>query len=140
MKHAMGSTGNPPVKQYGGRMRTTEDEAFLAGLLVGEGSFGGDGRQPQVTLRMHTRHGSLFTWIVERFPGGKLYGPYHHGGRSYYQWMARGPFLREELVPILDRFLDPARDTWSAERYAGMKATYGLGNSGLEPGTPFGRG
>src|SRR5262245_24853141 len=26
---------------------------FLLGLLVGEGHFGGDGRQPQVTLRMH---------------------------------------------------------------------------------------
>ena len=28
-----------------------------------------------------------------RFPRTKLYGPYHHGGRSYYQWMARGRAL-----------------------------------------------
>ena len=27
---------------------------------------------------------------MDRFPDPRLYGPYHHGGRSYYQWMARG--------------------------------------------------
>src|SRR5688572_30523105 len=59
----------------------------LVGILVGEGHFGGDGRQPQVTLRMHVRHEALFLWLGAHFPGGRLYGPYHHGGRSYYQWM-----------------------------------------------------
>jgi hypothetical protein len=77
------------------------DEGFLLGLLVGEGHFGGDGRQPQVTLRMHVRHERLFRWMEERFPGGRLYGPYHHGGRDYYQWMARGEYLRETLLPLL---------------------------------------
>ena len=66
------------------------DRGVVVGLLVGEGSFGGDGKQPQVTLRMHTRHEALFHWLMERFPDTRLYGPYHHGGRSYYQWMARG--------------------------------------------------
>ena len=66
---------------------------MLIGLLIGEGSFGGDGQQPQVTLRMHVRHEALFRWLVGRFPRTKLYGPYHHGGRSYYQWMARGRAL-----------------------------------------------
>src|SRR5678815_4274941 len=58
---------------------------FLLGILVGEGHFGGDGKQPQVTLRMHARHASLFRWILTNFPGGKLYGPYHHSGRHYFQ-------------------------------------------------------
>jgi hypothetical protein len=101
-----------------------EDEALLVGLLVGEGSFGGDGRAPQVTLRMHIRHEALFEWLVETFPGSKLYGPYHHGGRSYYQWMARGEYLRETLVPILDRLLSPRLDQWSYQRYVKMKTTY----------------
>lgn len=102
------------------------DAAFLAGLLVGEGHFGGDGRQPQVTLRMHVRHDALFRWIVRTFPGGKLYGPYHHGGREYYQWMARGAYLREVLVPLLDPWIVPERDAWSAARYLRMKQTYGI--------------
>jgi hypothetical protein len=77
------------------------ERGLLFGLLVGEGHFGGDGRQPHVTLRMHVRHERLFRWIEARFPGGRLYGPYHHGGRDYFQWMARGAYLRESLLPLL---------------------------------------
>ena len=40
---------------------------------------------------MHVRHESLLRWLVARFPRTRLYGPYHHGERSYFQWMARGP-------------------------------------------------
>ncbi len=79
------------------------EEGFLIGVLVGEGHFGGDGKQPQITLRMHTRHEKLFRWLEEKFPSSKVYGPYSHGGRSYFQWMARGPLLREEILPILRR-------------------------------------
>lgn len=102
------------------------ERGFLLGVLIGEGHFGGDGRQPQVTLRMHTDHERLFRWIQEAFPGGKLYGPYHHSGRSYYQWMARGAFLREELVPMLDRCFSPGLDEKQHGRYREMKETYGL--------------
>ena len=76
------------------------DKGFLVGVLVGEGHFGGDGRFPQITLRMHVRHEQLFRWIVATF-GGRLYGPYHHSGRSYFQWMARGAELREQILPLL---------------------------------------
>jgi len=76
---------------------------FLVGLLVGEGHFGGDGRQAQVTLRMHVRHEATFRWIERAFPGGRLYGPYHHGGRSYFQWMARGAFLGDQIAPLIHR-------------------------------------
>lgn len=100
---------------------------ILVGLLIGEGHFGGDGRQPHITLRMHTDHETLFRWLERTFPGGKLYGPYHHGGRSYFQWMARGAFLREELVPLLDQHLHPALDAKAHHRYQEMKRRYGLG-------------
>jgi hypothetical protein len=106
------------------------------GLLIGEGHFGGDGRQPQFTLRMHVRHAPLFHWIEETFPGGKLYGPYRHDGREYLQWMARGAFLREVLVPLLDERLSAELDTKSAERYAQMKARY-PGRLGLRATAPL---
>ena len=111
-----------------GETTTSRDhiEGILIGLLVGEGHFGGDGKQPHVTLRMHTRHARLFSWLAESFPGGRLYGPYHHGGRSYYQWMARGPFLRETLLPILERRLHPQLDEDAHARYEAMRARYGI--------------
>lgn len=96
----------------------------FVGLLIGEGHFGGDGRQPQITLRMHTDHERLFRWLEATFPGGKLYGPYTHGGRSYFQWMARGGYLREELVPLLDRYLTPDLDEKAYGRYRAMKERY----------------
>ncbi len=114
-------TGNLTVKQ------PTEFEiGFLLGLLIGEGHFGGDGRQPQITLRMHTDHERMFRWLERTFPGGRLYGPYHHGGRSYFQWMARGKFLRHELVPLLERRLLPELDEKAFRRFRLMKERYRL--------------
>lgn len=98
----------------------------LVGVLIGEGHFGGDGRQPQVTLRMHTRSEALFRWLHARVPGSRLYGPYDHGGRHYFQWMVRGPALRELLVPLLDRHLTDDLDGHAYERYTKMKADYRL--------------
>jgi hypothetical protein len=105
-------------------MPTEFDFGFLVGLLVGEGYFGGDGRQPQVALRMHVRHEAIFQWLERTFPGGRLYGPYNHDGRHYFQWMARGPYLRDELVPVLDRLLSPSLDRHSFGRYQRMKSRY----------------
>jgi len=110
--------------------RLSDFEAgVVVGLLVGEGHFGGDGRQPQVSLRMHTDHEALFRWLVERFPESRLYGPYHHGGRSYFQWMARGVFLRDTLVPLLDARLRPEFDDKTWQRYLAMKERYRLGTA-----------
>ena len=103
---------------------TPFDRGFAVGLLVGEGSFGGDGKQPQVTLRMHTRHEAIFRWLVSRFPATRLYGPYHHGGRSYYQWMARGRALVQDLLPLLDAELVPELDAHAHERYQAMCERY----------------
>jgi hypothetical protein len=49
-------------------MATRFEIGYLVGLLVGEGHFGGDGRAPQVTLRMHVRHEAIFRWIEQTFP------------------------------------------------------------------------
>ena len=100
------------------------EKGALVGLLIGEGHFGGDGRQAQVTLRMHVKHVALFHWIERTFPGGKLYGPYYHGGRHYLQWMARGSYLRDVLLPILDEHLRPELDAEATQRYEQMKARY----------------
>jgi hypothetical protein len=97
----------------------------LIGLLVGEGHFGGDGRVPQVTLRMHTRHERMFRWLVDRW-GGRLYGPYTHAGRNYYQWMARGAYLRDTLLPVLERGMSPDLDGPAWDRYVAMRERYGI--------------
>ena len=103
---------------------TELDRGILVGILIGEGSFGGDGRQPQVTLRMHVRHEALFRWLMERFPRTKLYGPYGHGGRSYFQWMARGDALVEDVLPVLDELLTDEVDSYAAGRLRTMRERY----------------
>lgn len=100
------------------------DRGILVGILIGEGSFGGDGKQPQVTLRMHVRHEALFRWLIDRFPRTKLYGPYGHGGRSYFQWMARGDALVEDVLPLLDELLTDDIDTYAAGRLRTMRERY----------------
>jgi hypothetical protein len=100
------------------------DTGMLIGLLIGEGHFGGDGKQPQITIRMHTRHEAMFFWLRDKFPGGRLYGPYDHSGRSYYQWMARGSYLRDELVPLLKSWISPERDGYTFERFQQMIERY----------------
>jgi hypothetical protein len=100
------------------------ERGVVIGLLIGEGSFGGDGKQPQITLRMHVRHEAVFHWLLARFPTTRLYGPYHHGGRSYYQWMARGPALVHEVLPLLEEYLQPGLDGHAAERLREMRQRY----------------
>jgi len=103
---------------------TDNERGLIAGILIGEGHFGGDGRQPQITLRMHVRHESLFRWLQQRIPGGRLYGPYSHSGRNYYQWMARGTVLVSEVLPLVEPALAAGVDDHVAARVAEMKARY----------------
>jgi len=100
------------------------DRGVFIGLLVGEGSFGGDGKQPQVTLRMHVRHEAIFRWLLDRFPATRLYGPYHHGGRSYYQWMARGTTLVRDVLPLLEEAPIAELDGHALERIQTMRERY----------------
>lgn len=101
------------------------DAGLLIGVLIGEGSFGGDGRQPSITVRMHSRHGALFRRLCQIVPGSRLYGPYHHSGRSYFQWLVRGPALRS-LIPFLDAHVTADLDAHAFERYERMRATYAV--------------
>lgn len=103
---------------------TPFERGVVVGVLIGEGSFGGDGKQPQVTLRMHVRHEALFRWLLDRFPRTRLYGPYGHGGRSYYQWMARGVALVEDVLPILEAGVGDELDGYAAERLRAMRDRY----------------
>lgn len=111
---------------------TQFEVGVVVGILIGEGSFGGDGKQPQITLRMHVRHEALFRWLVARFPRSRLYGPYGHGGRSYFQWMARGPALVEDVLPLLEQYLTPDLDGYAQSRIDEMRDRYAeyLGRAG----------
>lgn len=102
------------------------EQGLLLGILIGEGHFGGDGKQPHITVRMHTRHQQLFETLMRLCPEAKLYGPYHHGGRHYYQWMVRGQALKEKIVPFLDAVELQQIDEYAYERYQDMKQRYGL--------------
>lgn len=99
---------------------------FIVGILIGEGHFGGDGKQPQITLRMHARHEVLFKWLLNLFPGSKLYGPYHHGGRHYYQWMARGEVLRKNIAPMIAKTSLQYIDPYAYARFEEMVRKYGI--------------
>jgi hypothetical protein len=126
----------PSTRDPASRELTDVERGVVAGVLIGEGHFGGDGRQPQVTLRMHVRHEALFHWLAELFPRSRLYGPYHHGGRHYYQWMARGAALAEEVLPAVESVLSEELDAHVCgrvremrERYASFFARHGAGRS-----------
>lgn len=102
------------------------DAGIALGLLIGEGTFGGDGRQPHVVLRMHVRHEPLFRWLKARFPYARLYGPYNHSGREYFQLMWRGTQLQFGLMPLLESLPWAEIDPHAYQRYCAMKERYGL--------------
>lgn len=109
---------------------------LLLGLLIGEGHFGGDGKQGHVAIRMHVRHEGTFRWLEAAVPGSKLYGPYHHGGRDYYHWVCRGRPLWDGLVPLIGRNLH-LLDDHVARRFLSMAARYGVhGGRARSPAEP----
>ncbi|HEX8159758.1 MAG TPA: hypothetical protein VF526_20445 [Solirubrobacteraceae bacterium] len=105
-------------------MLSDVERGLVAGVLMSEGSFGGDGKQPHVILRKHVRHEALMRWLVVRFPRSRLYGPYHHGDRSYYQWVARGPALVHDVLPVLEELVVPELDAHAAQRLREMAERY----------------
>jgi hypothetical protein len=114
---------------------TDFDHGFLVGLLLGEGHFGGDGKQAQITLRMHVRHEETFRWLESALPGGRLYGPYFHGGRNYYQWSVRGRYLRDVVVPLIESHLDRL-DSHVKGRFLTMCERYKLGSAARTKSAP----
>src|SRR3954463_383432 len=103
---------------------TDVERGLLVGVLIGEGHFGGDGKYPHVTLRMHVRHEALFRWLQLRFPRPRRNGPYHQVGRHYYQWMARGPALAEDVLPVVEAVLTEEIDSHVLERVREMRRKY----------------
>ncbi len=113
--------GETGTKEY-----DTFTAGFILGLLISEGHFGGDGKQPHVAVKMHVQHEPLLRWLVHKVPGSRLYGPYTHADRHYYQWMVRGSALKNVLVPFLDALPFAEIDPHTYERYQHMKERYGL--------------
>jgi hypothetical protein len=112
------------VSSQAQRDLTDLERGVVVGLLIGEGHFGGDGKYPQITLRMHVRHEAVFRWLQGIFPRARLYGPYSHGGRHYYQWMARGEVLAEDVLPVVEAVLTDELDAHVAERVRDMRVRY----------------
>jgi hypothetical protein len=101
------------------------ERGVILGVLIGAGHFGGDGRQPHVTLKMNVRHERLLMWLNDRIRWSRLYGPYHHDGRHYLQLMIRGPALRSELGPMISGTPWPEIDDYSYGRFRAMLERYG---------------
>lgn len=102
------------------------EKGLILGLLIGEGHFGGDGKQPQITLKMHVRHERLLRWVHNRVRWAHLYGPYHHADRHYMQLMIRGPALRWALGPVLYSLPWEEIDDHSFGRFVQMLKKYGI--------------
>ncbi|HNF60065.1 MAG TPA: hypothetical protein PLN89_10865 [Elusimicrobiota bacterium] len=106
------------------RSLTDFERGVIIGLLVGEGHFGGDGRQPHILIKMHVRHQPLLEWLGARIPGAKLYGPYNHGGRHYSQLMVRGRPLLDFVLGLIADSRWWEIDPHSHQRLRGMIDRY----------------
>lgn len=95
------------------------DLGYAMGLIVGEGSFTGDRQQPSLEIRMHRRDLAPLE-NVQRLLGGRIFGPYSHGGRSLYVYMLRGSQLKEAL-PILHEHLPTS---WKRVQYDSWRQKY----------------
>lgn len=94
------------------------------GLIIGEGSFTGDGKDAELVIKMHIRHEGLLRWLHSLFPMTRLYGPYNHAGRRYFMWIARGRALVDDVLPELRGIA--AFDQHVAGRMNLMIERYGL--------------
>src|SRR5215207_3513470 len=94
------STNFDPVREF--------DIGYIMGLVVGEGSFTADRRQPYLQVKLHVRDPFPLRHLADRL-GGRVYGPYRHQTRHYYTWLLRtwllrGPALRA-AIPIFRALL-----------------------------------
>ena len=69
------------------------------GLIVGQGSFTGDRQQPSLEVKLHRRDLEALEHLKRVF-GGRIFGPYSHGGRNLYAYMLRGRELKDALSLI----------------------------------------
>jgi hypothetical protein len=97
---------------------------YAMGLVVGEGSFNWDGRQPALSVRLHARDPEPLR-LLEQIFGGRTYGPYESQGRHYSVWHLRGGALRQAL-PVLERYLPPSHKreqflVWRAAHFGALQ-------------------
>lgn len=92
---------------------------YTMGLITCEGSFTGDRRQPSLEIRSHRRDVEPLEH-VQRTLGGKIFGPYTHGGRNLYVYMLRGAELKRAL-PIVHEFLP---SSWKRVQYDLWRVKY----------------
>ncbi|MBS1703014.1 MAG: hypothetical protein JST12_15215 [Armatimonadetes bacterium] len=90
------------------------EKGFVLGFFAGQGSFGGDGRTPHLTLRMNVQHEGLLQRLCQILPGSLIYGPYAHGERHYYQWMLRG----DDLAKVVEDGVFEELEQWDEPSYA----------------------
>lgn len=82
------------------------DLGYIIGIIVGEGSFTGDWRNPCLQIKLHQRDLAVLEFLQNAL-GGKIYGPYHHGDRHYSMWILRGEEL-DQAVELFVRHLPPS--------------------------------
>ena len=99
------------TRDYHPRVREF-DIGYIMGLVVGEGSFTADRRQPYLQVKLHVRDPFPLRHLADRL-GGRVYGPYRHQTRHYYTWLLRGPALRA-AVPIFRAYLP---ESWKREQF-----------------------
>jgi hypothetical protein len=88
------------------------DIGYIMGLVVGEGSFTADRRQPYLQVKLHVRDPFPLRHLADRL-GGRVYGPYRHQTRHYYIWLLRGQALRA-AIPIFRTYLP---ESWKREQF-----------------------
>ena len=98
---------------------------YAMGLIVGEGSFTGDGRHPSLALKLHERDPLPFQLLCDVF-GGLVNGPYVHDGRHYFLYQLRGREL-EAALPLFDRYLPSSYrrdqyDSWRRRYFSHIQA------------------
>ncbi|MEX2154778.1 MAG: hypothetical protein WD825_15660 [Gemmatimonadaceae bacterium] len=89
------------------------------GLIAGVGSFTGDRQQPSLEIRMHRRDIEPLEH-VQRVLGGRIFGPYAHGGRHLYVYMLRGRELKSAL-PVIQEHLP---SSWKRVQFEAWRAKY----------------
>jgi hypothetical protein len=92
---------------------------YAMGLIVGEGSFTGDRQQPSLELKLHRRDVEPLEHL-RRTLGGRIFGPYAHGGRTSFAYMLRGRELRSAL-PTLQEHLP---QSWKRVQFEEWRAKY----------------
>lgn len=97
------------------------DAGFICGLVIGEGSFTGDRKQPVLAIKLHEDDPAPLLLIQEKL-GGRIYGPYSHDGRRYYFWRLMGKSLHASL-PLFAKRLPASR---KRHQFATWIEKYGL--------------